>query len=183
MLDLVVLVAFHVLQPEVDPITSATSEYANGTAGVLSQIATCAVGIGALALAVALSPTSRAGRIGRLLLALFGAAKMVQAFFPIDAAGAEASTAGLVHNLTGNLSFFMLPVAALLLIGTLRASGRSTPVVLTWVLPAATLAVLAGEAAGVFGLAQRLYLVVAALWVAAAAASVLWPRGARSDQG
>lgn len=174
-LDLVVLVAFHLVQPEVDPVTSATSEYANGTAGVLSQVATLAVGIGALALAAALPTVSRVGLAGRVLLGVFGAAKLVQAFFPIDAVGVETTTAGLIHNLTGNLAFFVLPVAALLLLGTLRGTGRRAPVVLTWVLPVATIAVLAGDAAGVFGLAQRLYLVVAALWVAAAAAALLRP--------
>ncbi|WP_420114801.1 DUF998 domain-containing protein [Pseudactinotalea sp.] len=177
-LDMVVLVAFHLLQPAVDPITSATSEYVSGTAGVLSQVATCAVGIGALALAAALRTVSRTGFAGRVLLGVFGAAKFVQAFFPIDAPGTETTTAGLVHNLTGNIAFFVLPIAALLLLGTLR---RRAPVVLTWLLLATTVAVLGADAVGAFGLAQRAYLVTAALWVIAAAAAVVRPR-AGSDQ-
>lgn len=85
-LDLAILAAFHLLQPGVDPVESATSSYAHGTAGALSQVGTLAAGVGALSLAVALAHLrSRTGAlVGLILLVVFGVAKVVQSFFPID---------------------------------------------------------------------------------------------------
>ena len=124
--DLTFLAAFHVLQPDVDPLTTATSSYVHGTAGQASQVATLAAGVGALSLAVALRTVGRGSRwmVGLALLVVFGLAKVVHAFFPIAPDGASTGT-GAVHNLTGNLAFFVLPVAAVLL-GSLvaRATGR-----------------------------------------------------------
>ena len=66
----------------------------------------------------------RSRLVGLALLVVFGLAKVVHAFFPIAPDGASTGT-GAVHNLTGNLAFFVLPVAAVLL-GSLvaRATGR-----------------------------------------------------------
>lgn len=176
-LDLTILAAFHLLQPEVDPLTTATSSYVHGTAGAVSQVATLAAGLGALALAVAIAPTRSGSRglVGLVLLVVFGLAKAAQAFFPIAPEG-TSTDAGTVHNLLGNLAFFVLPVAALLL-GRLvtLASGRRIASVLGWVVAATTLGVLAGDALGVFGLAQRVYLVSAAVWVATCAWAVAVP--------
>jgi len=167
--DLAILALFHVIQPDVDVVGSATSEYVHGTLGVLSQVAAFAVGVRALALAFAAlktAPASGRSRTGVVLLAVFGLAKVAQAFFPIDAEGA-ATTSGELHNLLGNLAFFALPFAVVLLTSLLagRATRRLTMLV-TWAPVVATVLVLAGEPLGVFGLLQRLYLVVAALWFA-----------------
>ncbi|GAA1135081.1 DUF998 domain-containing protein [Ornithinicoccus hortensis] len=175
--DLTFLAAFHVLQPDVDPLTTATSSYVHGTAGQASQVATLAAGVGALSLAVALRTVGRGSRwmVGLALLVVFGLAKVVHALFPIAPDGASTGT-GAVHNLTGNLAFFVLPVAAVLL-GSLvaRATGRRVVGVLGGVVAATTVGVLAGDAVGAFGLAQRVYLVSAAAWVATCAWAVLAP--------
>ncbi len=173
-LDLVVLALFHIVQPDVDVMSSPTSDYVHGTLGVLSQVAACAVGLGALALAfAALRATSPSGRsrTGVVLLAVFGLAKVAQAFFPIDAEGA-ATTSGELHNLFGNVAFFALPFAVVLLTPLLASRAtRGVTLLVTWAPVVATALVLAGEPLGAFGLLQRLYLVVAALWFAVVA---LW---------
>lgn len=172
-LDLVVLAVFHVVQPQVDVLRDPTSAYVHGTFGAASSFAAAAVGVGALALVLAgrrvLPGTGRA-RSGLLLLALFGLAKLVQAFFPIDAAG-ESTTTGTVHNVLGNVAFFVLPVAAVLLTSLFAtATGHGSPSwwppVAAWTVVLATVLVLVGDAVGTFGLLQRLYLIVAALWTA-----------------
>lgn len=176
-LDLAILAAFHLLQPGVDPVESATSSYAHGTAGALSQVGTLAAGVGALSLAVALAHLrSRTGAlVGLILLVVFGVAKVVQSFFPIDLDGVT-TTAGTVHNLTGNLAFFALPVAAVLLGRAVsHLTGRVLPAWLGWLVVLTTVGVLVGDAVGVFGLAQRLYLVTAAVWVAACAVAIAAP--------
>lgn len=181
-LDLAVLGAFHVLQPDVDPVTTATNSYVHGTGGAASTVATLAAGVGALALVVALRPLlpGRRAVAGLVLLALFGTTKVVQAFFPIDPEGAATAT-GSIHNLAGNLAFFTLPFAVVLLGAAITvATGSRAPTILAWAVVATTTGVLAGDAIGVFGLAQRLYLVTAALWVAVAATVLLRRGGLKS---
>ena len=172
-LDLVILALFHVVQPEVDALRHATSNYVHGTLGVLSPVAAAAVGVGALTLALAALRTAPRGvrpRVGVVFLVIFGLAKLSQAFFPIDAEGASTST-GEMHNVLGNLAFFTLPFAVALLTPLLAPAGTSRGWVLavTWLPVIATVLVLAGEPLGVFGLLQRLYLVIAALWAAVVA--------------
>lgn len=128
-LDLVVLAGFHLIQPEIDPLTSATSEYVHGKAGAMSSVTSAAVGLGAVSLAVAVwrITVTVSARVGAGLLAVFGLAKLAQSFFPIDAGG--ATTTGLMHNLLGNLAFLVLPVAAILIDRHgCRATARRPPV-------------------------------------------------------
>jgi len=180
--DLVVFVLLHLMQPEVDLLREPTSAYVHGEFGLLSPLAAAAVGIGGLALAVAASraATAMPGRIGAGLLAVFGLAKLAQAFFPIDAAG-ESTPTGATHNLLGNIAFFLLPVAAVLVTRTVaRATGRDHPAwwpaTAAWLLVATTALVLAGDGLGFFGLAQRIYLISAMAWTALVASWLWRPR-------
>lgn len=170
--DLAVFLVLHATQPGVDVLRDPTSNYVHGTLGFLSPLAAAAVGIGGLCLAVACwrVVSGAAARIGAILLALFGLAKLAQAFFPIDADG-QATASGAAHNLLGNIAFFVLPVAAVLLTGAVaRATGHGRPVwrpaAVYGLLVGLTVLVLAGDALGWFGVAQRLYLVGAAGWAA-----------------
>ena len=43
--------------------------------------------------------------------------------FPVDALGAPVTSAGQMHNLFGTLTFFLFPVAALVLFRPLRRRG------------------------------------------------------------
>lgn len=175
LLDLGIIGLMHLLQPEVDILTAPTSSYALGTGGPAAQVGTLAAGVAALALAVAVSDrrSRRRDVVGLVLMAVFGAAKVCQAFFPIDPEGV-VSAAGVVHNITGNVAFFVLPVAAVLVGGLVsRVTGQRPPAALAWGLVALTVGVLVGDAIGVFGLMQRTYLVLAACWMALCALAVL----------
>ena len=184
-LDLVVLAGFHLIQPEIDPLTSATSEYVHGKAGAMSSVTSAAVGLGAVSLAVAVwrITVTVSARVGAGLLAVFGLAKLAQSFFPIDAGG--ATTTGLMHNLLGNLAFLVLPVAAILITpAAARACGRGQPGwwprLAAWLIVLTSVLVLVGDGVGLFGLAQRIYLVSAALWTALVA-SWLWSARSRDQ--
>lgn len=179
LIDLAAFVALHIAQPEVDVLREPTSAYVHGALGFASAVASIAVGIGAVALAIAVWGLASAipSRVGAGLLLLFGLAKVVQGFFPIDAPG-ESTATGATHNLLGNLAFFLLPVAAVLVTrATARATGRGTPAWLPtaagWLLVVTSVLVLAGDGADLFGLAQRVYLVSAMGWTALLA-SWLW---------
>ena len=179
--DLLVFALLHAVQPGVDVLTEPTSGYVHGALGFLSPLAAGVVGLGGLCLAAACWRvlSGSAARIGAGLLAVFGVAKLGQAFFPIDAAG-EATSAGAAHNLLGNIAFFLLPVAAALLTGALgRAAGRHRPAwavsMASWALLGLTFLVLAADALGWFGLAQRFYLVGAAGWTALVSVWLLRP--------
>ncbi len=162
--DLAVLVVFHVLRPDVSPIDDPTSNYAVGSYGLLSSLATFAVGIGALALAVALRRSIPRGlsRSGIMLLVVFGVSKLLQAFFPIDIdPDVATTTAGSIHNLIGNIAFFALPIATVLI----SRSLEHRPNLWAWLLVGSAVVVLVTGLTGGFGLAQRLYLVLSSVWI------------------
>jgi hypothetical protein len=93
------------------------------------------------------------------MLVFFGVAKVIQAFFPIDA-GPQVTTTGFVHNTLGNIAFFILPIAALCIAFGLGSRWSIGPAV---ALAVSLVLVLAG--AGGFGLAQRLFLVLGSGWL------------------
>jgi hypothetical protein len=138
----------------------------------LATIRTLAQGIGPIALAVAL----RRDRLGALLLLLVGLLKLAMPLFPVDALGTPETSAGQVHNLLGNVTFFLFPVAALVLIRPLRRRGSRLAPPVAVALAIATAGVLVANALGGFGLAQRAYLVLCALWLLLAALAALSSR-------
>jgi Protein of unknown function (DUF998) len=158
--DLVVLAVLHVLRTDVDPVTDEVSNYAVGDYGMLKVLATLAVGLGALTLTAALYQTARRSIVGLALLAVFGLAKVAQAFFPIDV-GDETTTSGSIHGLLGTVAFFALPVAAVLL----SRSRGGVEMVIAVLLAVAMVAVLVSNAVGGLGIAQRVFLVLSSIWV------------------
>jgi peptidoglycan/LPS O-acetylase OafA/YrhL len=170
--DLLVLGLLHAVSPEVDPVTRPVSEYALGDFGWLATIRTLAQGIGPIALAVAL----RRERVGALLLLVAGVLKLAMPLFPVDALGTPATSAGQMHNLLGNLTFFLFPVAALVLFRPLRRRGSRLAPAVAVVLAIAMVGVLVAGAVGGYGLAQRAYLALCAVWLLLAALAVLHDR-------
>jgi Protein of unknown function (DUF998) len=175
--DLLVLGLLHVVSPDVDPVTRPVSEYALTDFGWLATIRTLAQGVGPIALAVAL----RRERAGAVLLLVVGILKLAMPLFPVDALGAPATSAGQIHDLLGNLTFFLFPVAALLLLRPLRRTGSRLAPLTALLLAIATIGVLLANAVGGFGLAQRAYLVLCGLWLLLAALAVLRTR--RTETG
>jgi hypothetical protein len=171
-LDLLVLGLLHVVSPEVDPLTRPVSEYALGGFGWLVVTRTLAQAVGPIALAVAL----RREGAGALLLLILGCLKLAMPLFPVDPLGMPSTRAGQIHDVLGNLTFFLFPLAALLLFRALRRRGSRPAPATAVVLGIATVGVLVGDAVGALGLAQRAYLVLCALWLLLAALALLRPR-------
>ena len=175
--NLLILGLLHVVSPEVDPVTRPVSEYALGEFRWLATTRTLAEGVGAIALAVALllqRPVAlRVERAAALLLLLIGLLKLAMPLFPVDAMGTPATSAGQIHDVLGNVTFFLFPLAALMLFRALGRMGSRLAPAIAVVLAVATVGVLVGNAIGGFGLAQRAYLALSAVWQLLAALAVL----------
>ena len=160
-LDLALLATLHVGAREVSSYLEPTSNYAYTPLGALVPIGQISFGLACLGVGL----IWRRHRLAAALLLVVGVAKVAQAFFPIDPVGSAATTGGLLHNVLGNVAFWLLPVAALLLARPLSRAGHRATAILGLLLPLVTALVLVGSATGFFGLAQRLYLVLGTGWV------------------
>jgi hypothetical protein len=102
------IAAFHFLRPDVNPVLEPISNYGVGPYGFLLTVADIGSVLGTLALVFGLylgiRPPGRS-YVGLFLLALYGVSELLAGIFPIDVGG-EATTAGTIHNIVGNISFF-----------------------------------------------------------------------------
>jgi hypothetical protein len=142
------VVALHVLPTGLDPIGRTVSEYVNEPYGWLIPLAGASIGLGSVALTLALAqflPTGRAhgslpspprprpgsgrsARAGLALLALWGGAMLVVAAFPADPAPPGRTIVltapGTVHIVAGAVAFLALAVAAPLIGRAVPRDGR-----------------------------------------------------------
>jgi hypothetical membrane protein len=108
--------------------------------------------------------------VGLFLLALYGVSELLAGIFPIDTGG-EATTAGTIHNIVGNISFFCLPIAAILL--SLRMgkderwrSIRRAALALSIVVVLTVILTIAGFNLGIgFGVTQRVANAAVLVWM------------------
>jgi hypothetical protein len=183
--NLLLLGLLHLISPEVDPLTRPVSEYALGDFGWLAATRTVVEALGVIALAVSLlleravTPPVRLVRAAALILLVVGLLKLAMPLFPVDPLGTPSTSAGQIHNVLGNLTFFLYPLAALLLSGAFARMGSRLVPACSVVLAVATVGVLIGNAVGVLGLAQRVYLILSAIWLLLAARAVLRNRRSR----
>lgn len=165
------IAALHFLRPDVNPVFEPVSNYAVGPHGFLFIAADFGSGLAALALALGLfigiTPSGRS-YVGLFLLGLYGVSELMAGLFPIDVGG-ESTIVGTIH-IVGNVSFFGLPIAVLLLsLGmdkderwrSLRrpALAVSLAVVLTVILT------IVGSNIGLFGATQRIANVTGLVWM------------------
>ena len=141
--------------------------------GFLAIAANIGTGLAALALMVGLyrgiAPRGRS-YVGLFLLGLYGISELMAAYFLIDVGG-EATMAGTIHNIVGNISFFAFPIGVILLSLGMGKDERwrsfrrpalavSVLVVLTVILT------MVGFQLGIgFGVTQRLANVTVIVWM------------------
>lgn len=169
-------VVLHALPTGFRPLRNPLSDYAAGKYGILMTIAFLILGIGVLALDAGLAKGLGAGKrvaIGVFFIGVFGASRLLAAFFPSDADGAERTGRGRVHTLLAALGFVAIPLGAIVL----------TPVfdrVPSWAAVAPPLRILEllvvvfgiimlvtrmQALRFVFGLVERLFYASALLWL------------------
>ena len=96
---MVALAALHALRSEYDPLEETVSQYSIGPHGYLMTTAFFAIGLGVVALAVALSRgVMPSPRIGPLLLGLAGVCVFLVGVFPVDPASAAMPISEFAHD-------------------------------------------------------------------------------------
>jgi hypothetical membrane protein len=167
----------HFLRPDVNAVLEPISNYAVGPYGFLLTAADIGGSLAALALTfglyLSIAPPGRS-YVGLFLLGLYGVSVLLAGIFPIDVGG-EATMAGTIHNIVGNIAFFGFPIAVILLSLGMgkderwrsfrrRALALSLLVVLTVILT------IVGSNFGIgFGVTQRIANVAALVWMLAVA--------------
>ena len=122
---LVLFTLLHFLKPELDPSYRFVSEYAVGRHGWVMVVAFLALSIscGAAFAAVRRQVTTKAGKIGVVLLAVAAVALAMGGIFPMDPitiAPEDATLHGKLHGLAAMIGIPALPIAAVLISRNLR---------------------------------------------------------------
>jgi hypothetical membrane protein len=167
------IAALHFLRPDVNPVLEPISNYGVGPYGFLLTVADIGSVLATLALVFGLYlGIAQPGRsyVGLFLLALYGVSELLAGIFPIDVGG-EATTAGTIHTIGGNISFFCLPIAAILL--SLRMgkdeqwrSIRRPALALSIVVVLTVILTIAGFNLGIgFGVTQRVANLAVLIWM------------------
>jgi len=112
----------HVIKPEMSPSWRFVSEYAIGRHGWVMTLAFFAWAVSCATLAVALQArvSTRAGRIGRVILFIVSASLVVAGLFdqdPVTSRPEDATTHGLVHAIASMVGIPGIPLAAFLIGG------------------------------------------------------------------
>src|SRR5215218_4045961 len=157
--------ALHFLRPDVNLVLEPISNYAVGPFGFLFTAADIGLGLAALALTLGLYlsivPPGRS-YVGLLLLGLYGISVLLAGIFPIDVDG-EATMAGTIHNIVGNIAFFGFPIAVILLsLGMGKderwRSFRRRALALSVVVSLTVILMMVGFSLGIgYGVTQRIF--------------------------
>lgn len=115
----VLLVALHLVRPELDPSWHFISEYAIGRLGWMMVLAFLSLAVGYIGLFAALRSQFRtlAGRVGLVLLLVSALGLVIAAAFttdPVMVSPDAATIEGRIHNVGGTLGFAMPFAAALI---------------------------------------------------------------------
>ncbi|GAC1623667.1 MAG: hypothetical protein NVS4B9_15140 [Ktedonobacteraceae bacterium] len=113
-----ITVLFHLLRPDLDPISRYISEYAVGHYSFLMTIAFLALATGSLALCIALArgiPLAARSRSGLILLALWSLGGFIVSIFPTDLVNEPFTTHGIIHGIAATGAFLSLCFSAVLM--------------------------------------------------------------------
>jgi hypothetical membrane protein len=169
--------ALHFLRPDVNPVLEPMSNYAVGPYGFLFIAADIGLGLAALALTfglyLSIAPPGRS-YVGLFLLGLYGVSVLLAGIFPIDVGG-EATMAGTIHNIVGNIAFFGFPIGVILLsLGMGKderwRSFRRPALALSMVVVLTVILAIVGSNLGIgSGVTQRIANVAGLVWMLAVA--------------
>jgi hypothetical protein len=179
---LLIVIAFHFIQPELDPLKRFGSEYAAGHLGWLMNVGFVSFAAGLASLAIAfghsLQPPARSRGAG-VLLGLSSLGILGSGLFNSDLQGTQpVSVSMILHSLSGFLAFLTMIPAMILLSRRLHFAKplRGIRPVLRyfpWLVLLLFLAMLfVFEPLHLVGLGQRLFLAAMFTWLLSAAHAV-----------
>jgi hypothetical membrane protein len=171
-------IALHLLPTGFNPVTHELSDYANGPYGWLMTLGFLGLGLGSLLLVWILARGADArvvSPVTLVLLGVWGAGRLLAAFFHDDLPGAVPTLHGQIHNVLGLVSFLSVSIAIILASRSfrhhLRWSSLSTPSLILGVLAlvAALLFLVSTPGSSpthsVLGLVERVFYLCAIVWL------------------
>jgi hypothetical protein len=177
-----IVILLHGVRTGVDPWLDGVSAYAIGPFGWLYRVQAIATGLAALLLTTVLIAGGLASGVAVILLAAFGASRLLITRYPTDPRGTTSfSRGGRYHIVLAAVTFVSIAIAAPALGGSLTASpdwaGRDDVLtILGW---ATTICAVGTFAAAttpatrrIFGLVERGAYAGMLAWLAVAAAGV-----------
>jgi len=174
------IVALHFLRPDLDAISRPTSEYAVGSYSALMTSAFFSLAVASLALVIGLYqglPTLTRSGVGLILLGAWAAGVLVAMTFPMDPEGVPQTLSGTIHQTTGPLAFLSLTAGMILVSSRFARSEmwrpwHRTALILAIVMLAAFVGTFLSfiTGSGLLGLAQRIALITAVIWMLLTAA-------------
>ncbi|MDF2442343.1 MAG: hypothetical protein JWR01_546 [Subtercola sp.] len=177
------LVFLHLGRTGLSPVSAAVSSYGISALRSGYRVATIALGVGAIALGVAITFFLAVPNLPAFLfLLLFGVARLVTSWAPMDAPGAARTGTGRAHNVLATIFFASATVAAFLFSASFAGDPVFGPIagvssVLAWAMAVLAVSVVVTAvvpvARRVFGLAERLLHLVILLWMTVVAVAVL----------
>lgn len=169
----------HVLQPDLNPLERAISEYVHGRFGFLMTATFFSQSLGSIALGVIAIRRSNGHRrtlLGGALFLVSAIGAAVAGVFPADSGAAVPETpAGTVHAIAGLSRFLSLTVALPLLSSAHFTRTRPTWVIsslaaLSWLFGlvfVVSIVLLANLS--IFGVGQRTFIAILLIWMVLAA--------------
>jgi hypothetical membrane protein len=166
-----VIVLFHFLRPDIDPLARGVSRYAVGRYGEAFNVVSLVLALSFVVTGFGVRQAAPGARtLGVYLLWLSAAGMVLVAVFPLTAVDSMA-TENLPHQI-GGMVFFVAAAAAMVLLS--RALGRHAA--LAWGVVAATavffLSVGVPPLAGIRGLLQRACFATIVAWLILANAAL-----------
>ena len=186
----VLLGSLHAIKPDLSPTWRMVSEYAIGAHGWLMAVAFLALAAACVATSIALKPyaADRAGRVGRVALAITAAALTLAAFAttdPVTATPAQLTSEGKLHGLAAMIGMPAFLIAAVALHRSLRRQSAvsSHAVRVATIALVAAVVVFAVSMAALFdgapadpsvrtGIQNRILVVTQAVWLMVACRAV-----------
>ena len=123
------MVALHWLQPDLNPFDQAMSYYVHGSQGWLLTLGLFTLGLGSLALTIALAsrPGAPTSRGGNWCLGIWSVGALLGAIFSADPPGhwdRPPSVGGSIHGLAAMVALIVFPFATLLWSRRFRSDPR-----------------------------------------------------------
>jgi hypothetical protein len=170
-----VLIFLHVLSSDINPILYGISYYAFGDYSYLICIALISVGIGGFTLGISMwsSSLSGMGRVGIVLLFVWGLLSIMAGLFPLDPLHSPITVSGTIHNIAGRNVVLIIPGVFLIDLAAARTDAahrkQRSSLSLAWFLLVSTILMFNYNAPyahlGRGGAFQRLYWLALTLWL------------------
>lgn len=176
----VIVVALHLLRPDLNPISRPTSAYAVGPYSFLMTSAFFSMGLASLALVVGLFqgvPHAALSRTGLAFLGMWSLGVLIAMLFPMDPEGVPQTISGTIHQAAGPFTFLSLTIGITLVSRRFKHDEvwypfHRTALVLSMIMLVTFTATFLSFIIGteLFGLFQRIALATAVVWMLLTAA-------------